>query len=96
MTENLILSPAALASLEMQVSSRRAFLRKGALTAAAVGVLGACKPGAAEGRQAAGKQGASASDSDHSGGTNAPHPAALPATNPAEDMDAMHEKGIKA
>jgi FtsP/CotA-like multicopper oxidase with cupredoxin domain len=36
------------------------------------------------------------SDSDHSGGTNAPHPAVVPVGNRADQMDAMHEKGIKA
>ena len=37
------------------------------------------------------------SDSDASGGTNAPHPAAVSAARAqADQMDAMHEKGVKA
>src|SRR5215204_2988301 len=37
------------------------------------------------------------SDSDASGGTNAPHPAAASAARAqADQMDAMHEKGVKA
>ncbi len=76
--------------------SRRDFLRKSAVAAVAVGAAGtitACNSEAsAEGAKKPG-QGAA----DHSGGAMAAHPA--PPTSPrakADEMDAMHEKGIKA
>jgi FtsP/CotA-like multicopper oxidase with cupredoxin domain len=87
-------------------ATRRSFLRSTAVTALAAGVLGACKQGDAQSaRTAAGKSG-TPSDSDHSGGSMAPHPvtpaAAAAAMTPeqaranADRMDAMHEKGVKA
>ena len=77
------------------------------MAAASVGVAGAltaCKP---ESKSPPSGQSAAASpattgtrsDSDHSGGTNAPHPsqaAPVTARAKADEMDAMHEKGIKA
>ena len=80
------------------VRSRRDFLRKGVVTAIAapmaVGALASCTEGTAQ-------KSATASDSDHSGGSTAPHPttpapAAVDPRARAEQMDAMHEKGIKA
>jgi manganese oxidase len=72
--------------------SRRAFLRAGALTALAGGVLAACDKESAA--QSVSKN--PATDSDRSGGTMAAHPVTPPATNAAEDMDRMHEAGIKS
>ncbi len=95
MSDTISFSSDALASLEQQVSSRRSFLRKGALAAAAAGVLGACKPGEAAAKQGKG----SAADSDHSGGSMAPHPMTPPvptARENADAMDRMHEAGMKA
>jgi FtsP/CotA-like multicopper oxidase with cupredoxin domain len=78
--------------------SRRAFLRKGVMTAvaapAALSALASCEASSAQ-------KSATAADSDHSGGSTAPHPS-TPAAAPsdprarADQMDAMHEKGIKA
>ncbi|HYD54377.1 MAG TPA: multicopper oxidase domain-containing protein [Gemmatimonadaceae bacterium] len=88
-----------------QLQSRRAFLRKSAVAAVTVGAgtaLAACKP-ESQGQTAGGTGAAaapplkSANDSDHSGGTNSPHPSqAATARAKADEMDAMHEKGIKA
>src|SRR5688572_6688925 len=70
-------------------TSRRGFLQTGALSALAVGALAACK-GEAKASTAHPPQGAS-----QTGGTMGPHDTA--ATSAASDqMDAMHEKGIKA
>jgi manganese oxidase len=84
-------------------TSRRDFLRASAVGLAATATLAACSepqqtPPSADGRRTArnaADPGASAkADSDHSGGSTAPHPAqAAPA---AADMDAMHERGVKA
>jgi manganese oxidase len=78
-------------------ASRRDFLRKSAMTAFAAGAAVACGPDGKGGLKTAtaAQKPATASDSDHSGGTNAPHPAAVAAST-ADQMDAMHEKGIKA
>ena len=88
--------------------SRRDFLRNSALTALAAGALGACTTkdeapkaagaGSADANKSAAnaaKPGATNADSDHSGGSTAPHPA-TPAASGADAMDAMHEKGVKA
>jgi len=72
--------------------SRRAFLKTGALTAMAGGVLAACDNKGAAAQAAATVK----ADSDHSGGSMAAHPIAPPAGNTAEDMDRMHEAGVKA
>jgi FtsP/CotA-like multicopper oxidase with cupredoxin domain len=83
-----------------KIQKRRDFLRTGITTAivapATVTALVACD------NTAASQQKSVASDSDHSGGSTAPHPATPAAAAPldprarAEQMDAMHEKGIKA
>lgn len=80
--------------------SRRRFLRRSAaaaLTLPAVTALGACdaEAGAAQTRGAAPKVPA---DSDHSGGSMAAHPKTPPMTAAAraEEMDRMHEEGVKA
>jgi len=80
--------------------SRRTFLRNTAVTALAGGVLAACKR-ASNGLQAEGLSEKApvakvGPDSDHSGGTMAAHPAAVPQQSDADKMDAMHEAGIKA
>jgi manganese oxidase len=82
-----------------------------AVAAGAVGTLAGCKPEekaktatAASGATTTGTTTSSGapvqhkmSDSDASGGTNAPHPAAASSVRAAADqMDAMHEKGVKA
>ena len=72
--------------------SRRAFLKTGALTALAGGVLAACDKESTA--QRVSKK--PATDSDQSGGSMAAHPVTPVATNAAEDMDRMHEAGIKA
>ena len=84
-----------IASLLSAAGTRRSFLRTTAATALAAGAV-ACAQEPADGADAAvAEPQKTPSDSDHSGGTNAPHPA-VPARNAAEQMDAMHEKGIKA
>ena len=85
-----------------QVTSRRAFLRKGAIAAVvapvAVSAL-ACSAGDAGATPAAAKgQDRLPTDSDHSGGATSAHvsTAGVGSTAAADAMDAMHEKGIKA
>jgi manganese oxidase len=87
------------------VASRRRFLRTAAVGLAVPAALAACNNEDAPNRPAntpptnAKADGKAAADSDHSGGTNAPHPAAAPATNvkqAADEMDRMHEAGIKS
>jgi FtsP/CotA-like multicopper oxidase with cupredoxin domain len=72
--------------------SRRAFLKAGALTALAGGVLAACDQKSEA--QVVSKK--AATDSDQSGGSMAAHPVTPTAANAAEQMDRMHEAGIKA
>jgi FtsP/CotA-like multicopper oxidase with cupredoxin domain len=79
------------AALLKQISSRRSFLRAGAFTIAA-GSVAACNSAPAAQSNAK----SAASDSDHTGGAMAAHPAAITATAKAEEMDRMHEAGIKA
>ncbi len=76
------------------LSSRRAFLRTSTLAAVSAAALSACKENNAAAQAPAVK---SASDSDHSGGAMAAHPATPAATAAmnADAMDAMHEAGIK-
>src|SRR5688572_30443374 len=82
-------------SLLSAAGTRRSFLRTTAVTALAAGAV-ACAQEPANANEAAVIEPAKTpSDSDHSGGTNAPHPA-VPTGSAAEQMDAMHEKGIKA
>jgi FtsP/CotA-like multicopper oxidase with cupredoxin domain len=88
------------------VASRRRFLRTAAVGLAVPAALVACnnneKPASDAATTPPNKTSAgnrAAPDSDHSGGTNAPHPAAAPAasaTAAADQMDQMHEAGIKA
>ena len=62
------------------------------MTAIAGGVLAAC-----DSRTAAAKVAAlPTADSDHSGGTMAAHPVTPPSGNTADEMDRMHEAGVKA
>jgi len=70
--------------------SRRDFLRNTAVTAIAGTALAACSIDKTE------AQTPSANDADHSGGTMAPNPAPLSPAAVAEQMDKMHEAGIKA
>jgi FtsP/CotA-like multicopper oxidase with cupredoxin domain len=96
-------------------TSRRGFLRIAGLGIAAGAAVAACTPQAAQNTTAksgaasaddnrgagnAARPGAMHADSDHSGGSTAPNPAAAPAAKTprqrADEMDAMHEKGIKA
>jgi manganese oxidase len=81
-------------------ASRRAFLKNGALAALAAGALGACKEPEAAAAQpkAAGMPGMG-----HGGPVPTPAPTASPAPlslaearRRADEMDAMHEKGMKA
>jgi len=81
--------PDEITTLLNAAGSRRAFLRSSAATAIAAGTLVACKAGGQQPQKAA-------QDSDHSGGTTAVHPVAATAASPAEEMDRMHEAGIKS
>ena len=83
------------------VASRRRFLRTAAFGIAMPAALAACNNESGNGNGGGKGNGAAlkspAADSDHSGGTNAPHPAtpAAAAGSAADQMDAMHEAGIK-
>ncbi len=73
------------------IASRRAFLKSAAAVAVAGGSLAACNTSDAQKAKLAAK--------DASGGTTAPHPAtaaAVSTTAKSDQMDAMHEAGIKA
>ena len=70
------------------LASRRAFLRKAAVTVVAGGALAACTDSKA--------QSVSAKSADASGGTMAPNPAAPTVAATAAAMDEMHEKVMKA
>lgn len=80
--------------LKQVVSNRRGFLRASAMGLAAPVALAACNTTEAE----ANKAGPQKKDSaDESGGTNAAHPKTPVRTGmTADEMDAMHEKGVKA
>ena len=71
-------------------NSRRDFLRTTGLTALAGGVAAAC------GIQDSAAQPVKVHNADHSGGTMAPNPAPLSAAAASEEMDRMHEAGVKA
>jgi len=73
------------------VKSRRAFLKSSALTAVAGGILAAC-----DSKTAAAKVAVVAADSDQSGGSMAAHPVTPQSANSADEMDKMHEAGIKS
>ena len=77
-----------------ETASRRNFLKNTALSAMAVGAFAACKGAAASTAQ----QNGSGATADASGGSMAAHPAPVPvsAAAKAEEMDRMHEAGIKA
>ncbi|HYW08259.1 MAG TPA: copper oxidase [Longimicrobium sp.] len=95
---------------EIQPKTRRDFLRLSAFGIAGGAALAACKPegaapaatstgvGSAGGNRSAAtaaRPGGHATDADHSGGTTAPNPAATSRAK-ADEMDAMHEKGIRS
>jgi len=92
-------------TIEIQPKTRRDFLRLSALGIAGGAALAACKPeGGAQGAASAdgnrsaanaAAPGAHPTDADHSGGTTAPNPAGTVKAK-ADEMDAMHEKGVKA
>ncbi len=73
---------------------RRAFIKTSALTAVVGGLLAACGKGAASGAVAAAAK--PTADSDQSGGAMAAHPTVPSATAASDEMDRMHEAGIKA
>ena len=73
-----------------QKGSRRDFLRSTAVATLAGSALAACSvPDSSA-------QVLKATNPDHSGGTMAPNPAPVSAAAAAEEMDRMHEAGIKA
>ncbi|HXD22880.1 MAG TPA: multicopper oxidase domain-containing protein, partial [Gemmatimonadaceae bacterium] len=72
---------------------RRAFLKTSALTAVVGGLLAACGKGSSGTAAVASKPTA---DSDQSGGAMAAHPTVPSAMAAADEMDRMHEAGIKA
>ncbi|HJR40905.1 MAG TPA: multicopper oxidase domain-containing protein [Gemmatimonadaceae bacterium] len=80
-------------------ATRRTFLRKTALTAIAAPIVATLASCDTRG-EAPKNVSATPADSDHSGGTTAPHaaPATAAATiaAKADEMDALHEKGVKA
>src|SRR3954471_4479268 len=88
--------------------SRREFLRGAALglaVPAVAGALAACKEeggaAVAQTRNASTRPtgvppGAQHADSDHSGGTMAPHPSGVASTSAADEMDRHHEAGIRS
>jgi hypothetical protein len=78
------------ATLFGKKGSRRDFLRNTAVTALAGTALAACSI------DSSGAQTVNGEDADHSGGTMAPNPAPLTAAAAADEMDKMHEAGIKA
>ncbi len=83
-------APAARKALLDHHNSRRDFLRKTGLTALAGGVAAAC------GVPDSAAQTVKAHNADHSGGTMAPNPAPLSAAAASEEMDRLHEAGVKA
>lgn len=85
MPDTLVLSATA--------TNRRAFLKTSTFSALAGTLLTACAKDADPRAASAAKP---AADSDQSGGTMAAHPAAPSAAAVADDMDRMHEAGIKA
>ncbi len=77
-------------SLFGKKGSRRDFLRNSAATALAGSALAACSI------DESAAQPPKSAAADHSGGTTAPHPAPVSASAVAEEMDRMHEAGVKA
>ena len=78
------------AALLSKKGSRRDFLRNTAATALAGTALAACSI------DDSGAQTVKVVNADHSGGTMAPNPAPITPAAAAEEMDRMHEAGIKA
>ena len=74
-------------------TDRRAFLKTSTFVALSGGVLAACAKDADPRAAVAVKP---AADSDQSGGAMAAHPSTPSATAGADEMDRMHEAGIKA
>ena len=95
--------PISAEALLAQVTSRRRFLQRSAVTAMAVGAAAACKtektPAAAASDTAAAatKRGITPArgDTDHSGGSTGAHPASAPSAA-SDEMDRLHEAGVKA
>jgi FtsP/CotA-like multicopper oxidase with cupredoxin domain len=82
----------SLDQLILDRKNRREFLRYSALTAVAGGLAACAKPEDSAQHAPANP----ASDSNHSGGSTAPNPATATAAAQADQMDKMHEAGIKA
>ena len=86
-------------TLLASVATRRGFLRNAAVGALGASGLAACsKSPSADVKQTTDVATAAGTvaDSDHSGGTTAPHPAAISDRAKADEMDRMHEAGVKA
>ena len=79
----------------LERTDRRAFLKTSAMSAIAGGLIAACTKDAAKGAAAAAAAKPTA-DSDQSGGAMAAHPTVPSPTSAADEMDRMHEAGIKA
>ena len=98
-------TPAATAEADTK-PSRRAFLKTSAIAVAAAGTAGAlaaCKPGAPDAGKAASGGSAAAADAAAGHGPAAGAPASAGSAlsleqkrRAADEMDAMHEKGVKA
>ena len=82
-------------SIANDPATRRSFLKNSALSALAVGALAACKGSTAAAASTV-KQNGTGATADASGGSMAAHPAPVSAASAAEEMDRMHEAGIKA
>ena len=82
-------------SIANDPATRRSFLKNSALSALAVGALAACKGNTAAAASTV-KQNGTGATADASGGSMAAHPAPVSAASAAEEMDRMHEAGIKA
>lgn len=96
MTDITTPAPDVTETLLGQVSSRRSFLRKAGVAAAGVAAAGAVAA-CGTGNAAPNPPQKAVADSDHAGGAMAAHPTtAGVAASASDDMDAMHEKGMKA
>src|SRR6476646_10586547 len=85
-----------MATLDEAPTSRRNFLRSASLTAVG-GALVACGSGTAAAKQTATVTQAGGPKPGAAGGTMGPHDtAAGPGLSASDQMDAMHEKGMKA
>src|SRR5687767_12543691 len=96
--------PNGASNLLSQRGSRRAFLRNSAIAAAATGVLSACQTESAAQTPPAPTDAKPAGGTGHGGHAAPAKPAASPLASlslaekrkRADEMDALHEKGIKA